>query len=71
MAPTVKNLPAVQETQVRSLGQKDPLEENQEVPGPTLEASQSESLHTPRTEGTLFIVVSFPKQRVCNPGNTP
>lgn len=40
-------------------------------PGPTLEASQSESLHTPRTEGTLFIVVSFPKQRVCNPGNTP
>ena len=31
VAPTVKNLPAVQETQVRSLGQKDPLEENQEV----------------------------------------
>ena len=26
MAQTVKNLPAVQETQVRSLGQEDPLE---------------------------------------------
>ena len=25
MAQTVKNLPAVQETQVRSLGQEDPL----------------------------------------------
>ena len=25
MAPTVKNLPAMQETQVRSLGQEDPL----------------------------------------------
>ena len=31
MAPTVKNLPAMQETQVRSLGQKDPLEENHGV----------------------------------------
>ena len=28
MAQAVKNLPATQETQVRSLGQKDPLEEN-------------------------------------------
>ena len=27
MAQTVKNLPAVQETQVRSLGREDPLEE--------------------------------------------
>ena len=27
MAQTVRNLPAVQETQVRSLGQEDPLEE--------------------------------------------
>ena len=27
MAQKVKNLPAMQETQVRSLGQKDPLEE--------------------------------------------
>ena len=27
MAQTVKNLPAVQETQVQSLDQKDPLEE--------------------------------------------
>ena len=27
MAQTVKNLPAMQETQVRSLGQGDPLEE--------------------------------------------
>ena len=26
MAPTVKNLPTMQETQVRSLGQEDPLE---------------------------------------------
>ena len=26
MAQTVKNLPAVQETQVQSLGRKDPLE---------------------------------------------
>ena len=26
VAQTVKNLPAMQETQVRSLGQKDPLE---------------------------------------------
>ena len=26
VAQTVKNLPAVQETQVRSLGQEDPLE---------------------------------------------
>ena len=26
MAQTVKNLPAVQQTQVRSLGQEDPLE---------------------------------------------
>ena len=26
MAQTVKNLPAMQETQVRSLGQEDPLE---------------------------------------------
>ena len=27
MAPKVKNLPTVQETRVRSLGQEDPLEE--------------------------------------------
>ena len=27
VAQVVKNLPAMQETQVRSLGQKDPLEE--------------------------------------------
>ena len=27
MAQTVENLPAMQETQVRSLGEKDPLEE--------------------------------------------
>ena len=27
MAQTVKNLPAMQETQVQSLGQEDPLEE--------------------------------------------
>ena len=27
MAQTVKNLPVMQETQVRSLGQEDPLEE--------------------------------------------
>ena len=27
MAQTVKNLPTMQETQVRSLGQEDPLEE--------------------------------------------
>ena len=27
MAETVKNLPAMQETQVQSLGQEDPLEE--------------------------------------------
>ena len=27
MAQTVKNLPAMQETRVRSLGQEDPLEE--------------------------------------------
>ena len=27
MVQTVKNLPAIQETQVQSLGQKDPLEE--------------------------------------------
>ena len=27
MAQTVKNLPVLQETQVRSLGQEDPLEE--------------------------------------------
>ena len=26
MAQTVKNLPAIQETQIQSLGQKDPLE---------------------------------------------
>ena len=26
MAPTVKNLPTMQETQIRSLGQEDPLE---------------------------------------------
>ena len=26
MAQTIKNLPAIQETQVRSLGQEDPLE---------------------------------------------
>ena len=28
MAQTVKNLPAMQETQVQSLGQKDPLQES-------------------------------------------
>ena len=28
MAQMVKNLPAVQETQVQSLGQEDPLEKN-------------------------------------------
>ena len=28
VAQTVKNLPAMQETQVRSLGQEDPLEED-------------------------------------------
>ena len=28
MAQTVKNLPAMQDTQVRSLGQNDPLEED-------------------------------------------
>ena len=27
VAPVLKNLPAMQETQVRSLGQEDPLEE--------------------------------------------
>ena len=31
MAQTVKNLPAVQETQVRSLGRKDPQEESRTV----------------------------------------
>ena len=31
MAQTVKNLPAVQEAQVRSLGQEDPLEEGMAV----------------------------------------
>ena len=32
MAQTVKNLPAMQESQVRSLGQEDPLDENPGFP---------------------------------------
>ena len=32
MAQTVKNLPAMQETQVQSLGQEDPLEEEMATP---------------------------------------
>ena len=31
MAQTVKNLPAMQETQVQSLGQEDPLEKGMSV----------------------------------------
>ena len=31
MVPMVKNLPAMQETQVRSLGRKDPLEEEMAI----------------------------------------
>ena len=31
VAQTVKNLPAVQETQVQSLGQEDPLEKKKEM----------------------------------------
>ena len=31
MAQTVKNLPSVQQTQVQSLGQKDPLEKGMEI----------------------------------------
>ena len=32
MAQTVKNLPAVQETQIRPLGQEDPLEKEMATP---------------------------------------
>ena len=31
MAQTVKNLPAMQETQIQSLGQEDPLEKEMET----------------------------------------
>jgi len=34
MAQTVKNLPAMQETQIQSLGQEDPLEEKMAKPTP-------------------------------------
>ena len=36
VAQTVKNLPAVQETWVRSLGQEDPLEEGMATPSSIL-----------------------------------
>ena len=36
VAQTVKNLPAMQETQVRSLGQEDPLEEGRATHSSTL-----------------------------------
>ena len=36
MAQTVKNLPPVQETRIRSLGQEDPLEEEMETASPFL-----------------------------------
>ena len=36
MAQTVKRLPAMQEAQVRSLGQKDPLEEDMATHASTL-----------------------------------
>ena len=36
MAQTVKNLPAIQESQVRSLGQEDPLEKEMATHSSTL-----------------------------------
>ena len=36
MAQSVKNLPAMQETQVQSLGQEDPLEEEMATPSSIL-----------------------------------
>ena len=36
MAQTVKNLPAMQETQVRSLGREDPLEKGVATPSSVL-----------------------------------
>ena len=36
MAQTLKNLPAMQETQVQSLGQKDPLEKENATPSSVL-----------------------------------
>ena len=36
MAQTVKNLPAMQEMQVRSLGREDPLEKRMTTPSSTL-----------------------------------
>ena len=44
VAQLVKNLPAVQETQVRSLGQKDPLEKEMATHSSTL------AWKTPQTE---------------------
>jgi len=36
VAQTVKNLPAMQETQVQSLGQEDPLEKGMTIPSSVL-----------------------------------
>ena len=45
MAPKVKNLPAAQETRVRSLGQEDPLEKGMANP------LQHSCLENPKDEG--------------------
>jgi len=36
VAQTVKNLPTIQETQVQSLGQEDPLENGTAMPHPSI-----------------------------------
>ena len=42
MAQTVKNLPAMQETQVLSLGQEDPLEKGKWQPTPVFLPGESQ-----------------------------
>ena len=49
VAQSVKNLPAVQETQVQSLGQEDPLEE--EMAGNPLRCPCLENLRTQEPGG--------------------
>ena len=46
MAQTVKNLPAMQETRVRSLGWKDPLEKGRQPP-PELLSGESHGQRNP------------------------
>ena len=66
----VKNLPAVQETQVRSLGQKDPLEKGTaawEIPQ-TEEPGGLESIGSQRVELSkeqFFSLASPPPGGVC------